>query len=103
MLAGYLSGDKFPSSPMRGSITLREREVLTRIAQGHSNKMIARGFGLSPKTIEKHRANLMQKLKLHNAAAITMYAIRNGLAGNHPPGAAALHWPAVRGPVHECR
>ena len=104
VLVGYLSGDKLPSSPTpTRSITHREREVLIRIAQGDSNKMIARELGLSPKTIEKHRANLMQKLKLHNAAAITMYAILNGLAGNHPPGALASRQPPVRGPVHQCR
>jgi DNA-binding NarL/FixJ family response regulator len=75
---GYLSGNK-PMKPV-SAITTREREVLTRIAQGRSNKAIARELGLSPKTVEKHRSNLMRKLQLHNAAAITMYAIRNGLA-----------------------
>ena len=64
------------------SITGREREVLTRIALGNSNKAIARELGVSPKTVEKHRSNLMRKLQLHNAAAITMYAIRNGMTGN---------------------
>ena len=62
-------------------ITGREREVLTRIALGNSNKAIARELGVSPKTVEKHRSNLMRKLQLHNAAAITMYAIRNGMTG----------------------
>jgi DNA-binding NarL/FixJ family response regulator len=60
-------------------MTPREREVLTRIALGESNKIIARSLGVSPKTVEKHRSNVMRKLHLHNAAAITMYAIRNGL------------------------
>ena len=64
------------------AITAREREVLAGIAQGQSNKVIARALGLSPKTVEKHRSNLMKKLQLRNAAAITMYAIRNGLAGD---------------------
>jgi DNA-binding NarL/FixJ family response regulator len=86
VLAGYLSGDKPPSplpAPTHG-ITAREREVLSGIAQGHSNKVIARALGLSPKTVEKHRSNLMKKLQLRNAAAITMYAMRNGLAGDAP-------------------
>jgi DNA-binding NarL/FixJ family response regulator len=82
----YLSGDQQLSSPPPTPfITDRERQVLTHIAQGHSNKAIARELGLSPKTIEKHRSNLMRKLQLHNAAAITMYAIRNGLAGADLP------------------
>jgi DNA-binding NarL/FixJ family response regulator len=86
VLVAYLSGDKPPSSQTPDtSITVREREVLTRIAQGQSNKMIARALGLSPKTIEKHRANLMRKLQLHNAAAITVYAIQNGMDGGAPP------------------
>jgi DNA-binding NarL/FixJ family response regulator len=87
VLLGFLAGDRRPSSPMpipTRSITVREREVLVRIAQGQSNKAIARDLGLSPKTIEKHRTNMMRKLQLHNAAAITMYAIRNGLDGSGP-------------------
>jgi hypothetical protein len=39
---------------------------------------------VSPKTVEKHRSNLMRKLQLHNAAAITMFAIRNGMTGSTP-------------------
>jgi DNA-binding NarL/FixJ family response regulator len=86
VLLGYLAGDEQPLHPApAASITDREREVLTHIAQGRSNKTIARELRLSPKTIEKHRSNLMRKLQLHNAAAITMYAIRNGLAGTEPP------------------
>jgi DNA-binding NarL/FixJ family response regulator len=59
-------------------VTGRERQVLTRIALGQSNKVIARDLGLSVKTVEKHRANLMRKLTLHNAAAITLFALRHG-------------------------
>ena len=51
---------------------------------GNSNKVIARELGVSPKTVEKHRSNLMRKLQLHNAAAITMFAIRNGMTGSAP-------------------
>jgi DNA-binding NarL/FixJ family response regulator len=90
VLSGFLTGDKqTPSAIIADSITAREREVLVRIAQGHSNKAIARELGLSPKTVEKHRSNLMRKLQLHNAAAITMYAIRNGLSGSDPTGTRA--------------
>jgi DNA-binding NarL/FixJ family response regulator len=60
-------------------ITRREREVLTRIAQGQSNKRAARDLGLCVKTVEKHRSNLMRKLNLHNTAAVTMFALRHGL------------------------
>jgi DNA-binding NarL/FixJ family response regulator len=89
ILSGYLSGhapgDHRPAAPaVTQSITEREREVLTRIALGNSNKLIARELGVSPKTVEKHRSNLMRKLQLHNAAAITMFAIRNGMTGSAP-------------------
>src|SRR3984957_11106455 len=87
ILTGYLSGDQRPAcAPVTQSITGREREVLTRIALGNSNKLIARELGVSPKTVEKHRSNLMRKLQLHNAAAITMFAIRNGMTGSEPFG-----------------
>jgi len=49
---------------------------------GDSNKVIARALVLSVKTIEKHRSNLMRKLNLHNTAAITLFAVRNGLTGD---------------------
>jgi DNA-binding NarL/FixJ family response regulator len=89
ILSGYLSGhapgDQRTAVPaVTQSITEREREVLTRIALGNSNKLIARELGVSPKTVEKHRSNLMRKLQLHNAAAITMFAIRNGMTGSAP-------------------
>jgi DNA-binding NarL/FixJ family response regulator len=89
ILSGYLSGhapgDQRTAAPaVTQSITEREREVLTRIALGNSNKLIARELGVSPKTVEKHRSNLMRKLQLHNAAAITMFAIRNGMTGSSP-------------------
>jgi DNA-binding NarL/FixJ family response regulator len=87
ILSGYLQGDqRQPPPAVAPSITGRERDVLTRIALGNSNKMIARDLGLSPKTVEKHRSNLMRKLQLHNAAAITMFAIRNGMTGSEPFG-----------------
>jgi DNA-binding NarL/FixJ family response regulator len=87
ILSGYLSGDQRPSgAAVAQRITGREREVLTRIALGNSNKLIARELGVSPKTVEKHRSNLMRKLQLHNAAAITTYAIRNGMTSSEPIG-----------------
>jgi two-component system, NarL family, response regulator NreC len=70
-------------------MTGRERQVLTCIALGQSNKEIARDLGLSVKTVEKHRANLMRKLTLHNAAAVTLFALRHGFieANATEPGA----------------
>jgi DNA-binding NarL/FixJ family response regulator len=80
VLATYLLRDGH--SPQRdplNSVTARERQVLTRIASGHSNKVVARELNLSVKTIEKHRANLMRKLALHNTADITRFALNHHL------------------------
>lgn len=80
VLATYLLRDG--SSPKRdplNSVTARERQVLARIAAGHSNKAVARELNLSVKTIEKHRANLMRKLELHNTADITRFALNHHL------------------------
>jgi len=71
-------------------ITSREREVLARIGQGQTNKMIAKDLRLSVKTVEKHRSNLMRKVGLHNTAAVTAYAIRQGLVGEHLAPARAM-------------
>lgn len=85
VLSNYLARDnRSPFAAATQSITEREREVLTQIALGNSNKSIARELGVSPKTIEKHRSNLMRKLQLHNAAAITLYAITNGITSAEP-------------------
>ena len=86
ILSGYFLGGEPRQNPVSvQSITLRERQVLVRIAVGESNKVIARGLALSVKTIEKHRSNLMRKLNLHGAAAITLFAVRNGLASSPQP------------------
>ena len=61
-------------------LTAREREILTQVSQGFSNKQIARALNVSPKTVQKHRSNFMAKLMLHNTAQVTAYAIRHGMA-----------------------
>ncbi len=65
-------------------ITRRERDVLTRVAAGHGNREIAAQLGLSIWTVRKHRQNLMQKFSLHNSAAVTAFAISNGLVTADP-------------------
>jgi DNA-binding NarL/FixJ family response regulator len=60
-------------------LTSRERDVLKLIAEGRRNKDIAAYLFVSIKTVEKHRSNLMKKLDLHNASALTSYAIERGL------------------------
>jgi len=80
VIEGYLEGkeSRLPSSTL-GLLSPREREILKLIAEGYKNKEIAADLCISLKTVEKHRANLMKKLDLHNAAALTAYAIEQGL------------------------
>jgi two-component system response regulator NreC len=61
------------------TLTQREREILKLIAEGYKNKEVADFLCISPKTVEKHRANLMRKLDLHSAAALTALAMEKGL------------------------
>lgn len=63
-------------------LTPREREILQLLAEGKSTQAIANRLGLSPKTVETHRANLMDKLNLHNIASLTRFAIRAGLVSS---------------------
>jgi two-component system, NarL family, response regulator NreC len=62
-----------------GGLTPREREILILLAEGHSNADVAERLVLSPSTVQTHRANLMQKLNLHNRADLIHYALQHGL------------------------
>jgi len=62
-----------------GLLTDREKEILQLLAEGRSNKEVATLLDLGLSTVETHRANLMQKLNLHNTAEIVLYAVRKGL------------------------
>jgi DNA-binding NarL/FixJ family response regulator len=68
--------------PSFGDLTSREREVLKLIAEGYRTKEIAVHLCISPKTVEKHRANLMDRLNLRTVSALTTYAIERGLVAN---------------------
>ena len=65
------------SSPVEGSLTSREREIIQLIAEGKSCNGIAACLHISAKTAETHRANIMRKLKLHSKPELVRYAIRN--------------------------
>jgi DNA-binding NarL/FixJ family response regulator len=62
------------------TLTAREKQVLKLVAEGRRNREIAEFLFVSVKTVEKHRANLMSKLGLHNTAALTAFAIENAIA-----------------------
>jgi len=60
-------------------LTTREREILQLLAEGKSNKDIARMLDLSLYTVETHRSNIMEKLNLHGIPELMLYAIRKGV------------------------
>ena len=67
-----------PASP-ENELTGREQEVLACVAEGSSNAEIAAALTISPKTVERHRENIMRKLNLHSRAELVRYAIRKGI------------------------
>ena len=80
VIEGYLEGKEDSQAVSSWQkLSQREREVLKLIAEGYKNKEIAEDLCISLKTVEKHRANLMKKLDLHNAAGLTVYAVEKGL------------------------
>ena len=91
--ADFVADDRSCASEAARPVTKRELEVLTCVAAGQTTKVIARNLGVSPKTVAKHRANLMHKLQLHNVAAITTFAVRNGLTGGKPCGSSVTPQP----------
>ncbi len=80
VLEGYIEGKKtIRQESSWDGITRREREVLKLVGEGYQNKEISDYLCISVKTVEKHRANIMEKLDLHSASALTAYAIKKGL------------------------
>jgi DNA-binding NarL/FixJ family response regulator len=71
-----------PGHPTQRRVTQlshREKEILQLISEGHSTKEIATKINVSVKTVETHRQHIMQKVGVHNVAALTKYAVREGL------------------------
>ena len=69
-----------PADASGTRITARERQVLVRVARGETSKQIAGELGISPRTVETHRESIARKLGVSSVAALTRYAIENGLS-----------------------
>nr|WP_321399122.1 response regulator transcription factor [uncultured Desulfobacter sp.] len=83
VMEGFLDGRrKLKSKTAWGSLTQREREVLKLVAEGYTSKEMADLLCISPKTVERHRSNIMNKLDLHNVSELTSFAIEKNLVGN---------------------
>jgi two-component system, NarL family, response regulator NreC len=80
LVRDFLSADR-PAEKKAGldGLTDREHEVLTHLAEGSSNDEIASALVISPKTVERHRENIMRKLGLHSRSELVRYAIRKGI------------------------
>jgi DNA-binding NarL/FixJ family response regulator len=65
----------------RPPLTPRQREVLQLIAEGNGTRLIAEKLAVSVKTIETHRAQIMERLGIHDVAGLTRYALRIGMIG----------------------
>jgi len=76
VLEGYLN----PITRENPALTPREREIVQLVAEGRSTKELADRLGISPKTAETHRTNIMRKLNLHSVSEVVRYAIRNQIS-----------------------
>ena len=81
VLEGYLKGGAPNTVPTAGRsrLTPREREIVQLLAEGKSTKEVAVALGLSVKTAETHRSNIMRKLQLHSVSDLVLYAVRNNI------------------------
>jgi DNA-binding NarL/FixJ family response regulator len=79
LLQDRLRQDNDEEGAAISALTEREREVLTLVAEGLMNRDIGEMLGISPKTVARHRENIMRKLGLHSRTELVKYAIRIGL------------------------
>jgi DNA-binding NarL/FixJ family response regulator len=81
VLNGFLNTGKMPSkrASILPDLTAREREIVQLLAEGESTKEVAGTLGVSVKTAETHRSNLMRKLGLHCLSELVLYAVRNNI------------------------
>ena len=80
VLEGYLEGrQSLKKETSWESLTKREKEVLKLVGESYSSVEIGEMLNISPKTVDKHRSNIMNKLNLHSASALTSYAVGKGL------------------------
>ena len=79
LVRDYISGGRPEQEKTSSELTDRENEVLTHLAEGENNEEIALALVISPKTVARHRENIMRKLNLHSRAELVRYAIRKGI------------------------
>jgi DNA-binding NarL/FixJ family response regulator len=85
LLSGLVDGRAAPGGSSLDGLTPRQREVLQLVAEGRSTKEIAFALEVSVKTVETHRAALMERLGIRDTASLVVYAVRNGLVSAEAP------------------
>jgi len=79
LIADYLNRARNQRPLRKDPLTAREQEVVKLVAEGYTNKQIAQALVISEKTVERHRANILEKLGMRDRVELTRYAIRQGL------------------------
>src|SRR5512132_22787 len=79
LVRDFLEGGRAADEQTSSDLTDREQEVLTYLAEGANNSGIAAALVISPKTVARHRENIMRKLNLHSRSELVRYAIRKGI------------------------
>ena len=82
MVEGFIKRGEAPHSEISSSdvpLTKREKEILSLVAEGMTNQQIADKLFISPRTVDTHRTNIMQKLDIHDVALLARYAVEHGL------------------------
>jgi DNA-binding NarL/FixJ family response regulator len=78
VVGGYLNNRRLGGKPQSNDLSERETEVLRLVAWGYTNKEVAAYLRISVKTVETHKANIMQKLDLKSRVEMVRYALRQG-------------------------
>ena len=79
LVSGFLNGKSHRDKSSMDALTPRQREILQMVAEGKSTKQIAFELNVSVKTVETHRAALMERLGIHDLAGLVLYAVRHGV------------------------
>jgi DNA-binding NarL/FixJ family response regulator len=82
VLEGYLRSGAAPGGEEAATLSPRERQIVQLLAEGQSNKEVARTLNVSVKTVETHRSNIMRKMGFGSLADLVRYAIRNKIVGD---------------------
>jgi DNA-binding NarL/FixJ family response regulator len=79
LIRDHLERTRRGETGLQGPLTPRETEIVKLIAEGHTSREIGRLLNISDKTVERHRASVLEKLGLRDRVALTLYAVRRGL------------------------